>query len=605
MMPRVLLAALLAASMVHAADSGALPARYFRLLDSGMAQVAQRLDAQPGVDLQALEARGDGWRLFPHTILAAAVLWAKQDRDNPRYGDPKVLALAIRIGDLLSAESERDAFDRRLNSDRDVYMWLDAFRLVRKELGPQREQRWRRALVRSVGKLAEDTARIADFPAYHSPFIGTAPNHLSLWASTLYLAGIVCEDSAWKQLGARVMHRFAAEQSQYGYWGEHERDLPTAGYDYTSYTGVALYYEFSRDPAALAALRRGLDFHKYFTWPDGSPVELLDDRNRYTSLSGWNLPGFQTWSEEHPGPAGNDESPSKGQFGFSNFPDGRRYAEFVTGFFRSGEVGYEDLGRLAQDALYFHRGPKAAIPQDLPRYAYRLPIPAGIRKTGPWVVALSGLIETQAIENQYYLDRQGNLSVFHEKAGLVITGAGSKRQPELAAFSEVLQGQTVHMPIASKLSMGERGDSLAVAFNTFFAEVEVAEPTAKSLPFRFVITGRGRPSPESQLTLQLCLKAGEKLETGAGKQVVLGREHIEFGPEDLGGWIRHHGWRLSLDPAARLVWPVYPFHPYTNKLETSLDHAVAALAVPLRLEARQGSYIRPREREISFVLAID
>src|SRR5262249_23549408 len=32
---------------------------------------------------------------------------------------------------------------------------------------------------------------------------------------------------------------------------------------------------------------------------------------------------------------GNDESASKGQFGFSNFSDGRRYAEFLT-FFEEG-----------------------------------------------------------------------------------------------------------------------------------------------------------------------------------------------------------------------------------------------------------------------------
>src|SRR5690242_21687947 len=97
------------------------------------------------------------------------------------------------------------------------------------------------------------------------------------------------------------MHRFAAtEQSPDGFWGEHDRLLPTPDYDYTTYTGVALYYEHSHDPAALLALRHGLDFHKYFTYPDGSPVEVLDDRNRYTSVDGWNLPGFVTWSEENP-----------------------------------------------------------------------------------------------------------------------------------------------------------------------------------------------------------------------------------------------------------------------------------------------------------------
>src|SRR5690349_6728151 len=231
--------------------TGDLPARYYKLLDTGTAQVSKRLASTPSANLKELEERGDGWRLFPHTVLAAAVLYGRQDPDNPRYHEAAMRALALRIGDLLAAESERGAFDPRLNSDRDVYMWLDAYRLLKSELGAGREGRWRRALEKSTAKLAADSARVADFPVYVSPFIGTAPNHLSLWASTLYLAGRVFGNADWEKLGGRIMHRFAREQSVYGYWGEHERDLPTAGYDYTSYTGVALYYEHSHDPAAL------------------------------------------------------------------------------------------------------------------------------------------------------------------------------------------------------------------------------------------------------------------------------------------------------------------------------------------------------------------
>ncbi|MCX6621515.1 MAG: hypothetical protein NTY38_10620, partial [Acidobacteria bacterium] len=98
--------------------------------------------------------------------------------------------------------------------------------------------------------------------------------------------------------------------------------------------------------------------------------------------------------------------------------------------------------------------------------------------------------------------------------------------------------------------------------------------------------------------------SGERLETGAGRKVVLGTERLELSPADLGGWVRHHGWTLRVDPAARLVWPVYPYHPYTGLPETGLDHAVGALSVPLRLQARPGSYIRPREQEISFTLQV-
>ena len=412
----------------------------------------------------------------------------------------------------------------------------------------------------------------------------------------------------WEKLGASVMHRFAAEeQSPDGYWGEHEHSLPTPGYGYNTYASVALYAEWSRDPAAIKALRRGLDFHKFFTYPDGSPIEVLDDRNRYTLVAGWGESGASTWPDLKSPPGGNDESASKGHFGFSWFPDGRRYAQLLTSFFRADLVGCEDLGRLAQNALYYHRGPSTPIPQDLPRYSRQLSVPAGIRKTGAWVVSLSGLISTQAINSQFYLDRQGHFSVFHEKVGLIITGANSKRQPELATLTEQLPGQLIYMPLSSRLQMSDEQDRLSLAYNTFFSDLLVpAAPSDKQLSFRFLITGRGDPAPEQHLNLQLCFKAGEILETATQKKFVLGGERIELSPTDIGGWIRHHGWKLTVDPAAQIVWPVYPHNPYANGPEKSPNHAIGRLTLPLRLKRQSEDWtVLPGEREIAFELEVD
>jgi hypothetical protein len=405
-----------------AATAPGLPGQYFRLLEAGIDQVAQRLATESSPELKMLEAGAHSHQLFPHTILVAAVLYARKDPANLRYRNPGMLALALKIGDLLAGEHERGTYQERLNSDRDTYMWLEAYRLLEPELGAERRVRWRRSLEGNVAVLAADTSARMNFPGYQSPFIGTSPNHLSLWASTVYFGGHVFSNREWLRIGAHAMHRFATEeQFSDGYWGEHERSLPTPGYDYTTYTGVALYYEQSHDPAALEALRRGLDFHKYFTYPDGTPVEVIDDRNRFTIVTGWSPRSSSAPSDDVAPSGGNDESASKGQSGFSNFRDGRRYAEFLTNFFRAGEVGYEDLGRLAQDALYYHRGPNAPIPQDLPDYTRQLSVPAAIRKTGPWIVCLSGLISTRAVNNQFYLDRQANLSVFHDSIGLILT----------------------------------------------------------------------------------------------------------------------------------------------------------------------------------------
>ena len=563
------------------AEAGELPGQYFRLLEAGAKQVENRLQAEPHADLKTLEARPD-WRHFPYAILAPAVLYARRHPDNPRYHDQGMLALAMRIGDLLAGEEERGTFEPRLDSDWDTYMWLEAWRLIEHELGEERRVRWRRAIQENVARLVSDATERLDFPWYNSPYIGTSPNHYALWAANLLLAGKVFGHREWEELGTKILRRYATtEQTADGYWGEHSRSGPTIGYNHLTLSAVALYWELTRDAAALAALRRATDFHKYFTWPDGTPVELVNDRNRHWGVSAW------------------------GHFAFSHFPDGRRYAEFLTDFFHPDHLTMNDLGRLAQDALYYHEGPKGPIPQDQARAVYQLSIPAGVRKTGPWVVALSGITDTQAINSRYYLDRQAHLAVFHERLGLIISGAHSKRQPELATFSEKLMGQVVHLPLSTRLQMSDLHDRLSLAFNTFFSDLYLPPPPDRELSFRFVISGRGTPAEEPRLTLQLCLKAGETLETGAARKVALAGERIELQPSDLGGWIRHHGWTMKVDPEARLVWPVYPHNPYADAPETEIRYAVGALSVPLRLKSRPGHYVRAGEQEISFALRAD
>jgi hypothetical protein len=559
--------------------AAALPGRYFALIQSELALVAQRLVAEPNADLAALETGPQG-RHFPGAILAAAVLYACRHPANPGFGDPDTLALALQIGDLLVRENARGAFTARLDHHRDTYAWLEACRLLEKELGDARRAEWRRELEKNVEALAADVAEREDYPRYQAPFLYTSPNHYSLWASTVHLAGRVFGGAGWERLGARVMHRFVTEeQAPDGYWGEHDDSGPTTGYNYLSVTAAALYAEQSGDPEALQALRRATDFHIAFTYPDGMPVEVINDRNRHWSVNAW------------------------GHFGFSQFPNGRRYAAFLTRFFRDGEIGYETMGRLAQNALYYHEGPAEAIFQEMPDHAHRMTVPAGIRRTGPWTVCLSGLISTQSVTNQFFLDRQGHLSVFHEGPGLIVTGANSKRQPELATFAETIAGQVHHLPLSSRLRMGEARDRLGLAYNTFFAELEVARPAADRMEFRFHIVERGQ-AEAAQLTLQLVLKPGEALETGSSR-IVPGEERIELGPEELGGLIRHNGWTLQTDPTARLIWPIHPFSPYANGPETTLRYAVAALSVPLNLQVRPDASTRFRTQVISFTLEVN
>src|SRR2546427_571601 len=90
-----------------------LPARYYHLMGAGITRIEARLAAEPDADLQALESR-PGWRHFPSAVLVAATLYTKSDPANPRVGDSKLLTLAKRIGDLLTAEQARGRYATRL-----------------------------------------------------------------------------------------------------------------------------------------------------------------------------------------------------------------------------------------------------------------------------------------------------------------------------------------------------------------------------------------------------------------------------------------------------------------------------------------------------------
>jgi len=556
-----------------------LPDTYFRLLEAGVGKIEARLAEFPEPSLAAIEST-PGWRHFPYAILAPAVLYSKAHPANRRYRNAGDLQLAIRIGDLLAAESEKGTFEPRLDSDWDTYMWLEALRLLGPAAGDERAARWRREIEKNIAPYEEPARERLDFPWYNSPYIGTSPNHYALWAANLYLGGRMFGKPAWVELGRRILRRFALEeQTADGYWGEHSRSGPTTGYNHLTLSALGVYYEHSQDREVLPALRRATDFHRHYTFLDGTAVDVINDRNRYWGPSAW------------------------GHFAFTPFPEGRGFAAFLAGRFKPESLGVDQIGRLAQNAIYYHEGPAAPAPQQQAAYSHRMTIPAGIRKTGPWQVAMSGIVDTKAINSRFYLDRQGAVSIFHERLGLIVTGANSKRQPEVASFSERLPGETVTIPLSSRLKMESGEDRLSVAFNTFFADLYFPVPSPEKVEMRVVITGRGRPADDPRFNLQLCLRAGKDLETGGGRRENLGKDGLRLDGRSLGGVIRHNGWTLEFDQEASLTWPVYPHNPYTDSPETDVAKAVGVLSVPLRLTPKPGRYVRPGDQSMRFVLS--
>jgi hypothetical protein len=551
-----------------------LPAKYFQLLEAGIPRI-EKLLADPDATLTTLEAI-PGCKHFPSAILAPAVLYAKKNIANAHYHDKRLLLLARRIGDLLVSENEKKRYTPRQDSDWDTYLWLEAYRILQNELGEDRRLQWKKAILENVALLEPKLSKCLDYPWYNAPFIITSPNHYAIYASTLLVAARVFDKPGWEKMASIALHRFVTEeQSPDGYWGEHSRLGPTTGYDYLTETQIALYWEYTKDPMAIKALRRSTDFHKYYTYPDGTPVETINDRNRYWEVSRW------------------------GHFGFSNFPDGRRYAAFLTSLFPPDGGDIQSLGRIAQNALYYHEGKLEPIPQDQVNYVHAMKITAGIRKTGPWVVCYSGLMDPQLVLNNFFLDRQSNFSIFNKKKGLIVSGANSKRQPELATFKETIGTHITHMPLNSRLQMGKRLDRLSLAYDVFFALLEVPQPSEHVLEFTVRTTYKWGEA-EAQMALQLIFKPGQTLETGSGKKIILGKDSVTLKHEEIGGWIRHNGWTLQLPADAILKWPVFPFNPYANGPEVDLTRAVGTITIPFWSGMKER-----RSQEFRFILEVD
>ncbi len=544
------------------ASVGELPGDYFRLM------VAKIESIQSTPDLPA----------SPGAMLAASVLYAKRHPANPKFGDKEMFELACQIGDRVAIDSDQDLTEDRQDYEWEIHSWLDAYRLLEAELPSERRDRWRASIEKNLRWFVPRVRARIEFPRYQTPFIRTSTNHYAIWSSTVYLAGRVFKNDEWEALGARVMHRLATEeQTPDGYWGEFTDNGPTTGYNYLTMNCVALYWEHSRDAAALQALRRSTDFHKYFTWPDGTPVETINGRNRHWGVSAW------------------------GHFGFSHWPDGRGYAEFLSRFFTADDASYRDLGRLAQSALYYHEGPAAPTVQTLPRFVHQMQVPAGIRRSQPWTVCLSGLFDPPTT-SQFTLDRQAALSIYHDRLGMIVIGANSKHQPELATFMEKADDRVTTVPQSSRLQMTDGGDRLGLAYRRFFAVVEVAPPEPDRLEFQFEVTEQGRDRMgEVQLNLQLVLKEGVLLETARTK-IVLSEDRVELGPGEIGGWIRQGGWTLHVDPTSTLTWPVFGFNPYRNAPETELQYAVGVLTVPVRVQDPAEGPLNWRRQKIAFTL---
>lgn len=506
-----------------------------------------------------------------NVIYPLAVAWATRSDDNPFFHDPKVLDAIMAGGDALIEAQDKNGmwrFDKKDGSFWGmIYMpwtysrWARAYSLIRDAMPEQRRKRWEEALTLGYsGIAATQLGRVHNIPTHH--------------AMGLYIAGIALNRPDWCEQARQFTPKVVAAQDPGGFWSEHHG--PVVAYDYVYVDALGTYYAASGDVSVLPALKRASGFHAAFTYPDGSCVETVDERNPYN-------PAIRL-----------------GSVGFSFSPEGRGYLERQLALLdaREQKVSADDL---ASFILYGEEGP--AVPAPAAQSDTRFVLGKGdalIRRKGPWFICLSAY-HCDVPLNRWQQDRQNFVSIYHDRTGLIIGGGNTKLQPLWSTFTvggtSLLKhkpgdenpkftpdGPLWHVPSNAVIIQSDPV-GLKLSYGDEDCEVFIEMADDRRVNLRACSTANSGHPVEAHLTL--IPRPDKPVETALGAIKHLKTEQFVLSAEESGGWISHAGWRVSLPPGSKAVWPALPHNPYVKDGAAKPEEGRIVVSLPFSAAVRE------------------
>ncbi len=508
-----------------------------------------------------------------HPMYPLAVAWATESPDNPYFHDPKLLEAVMAAGDALIEDADENGqwvFRKKdgstwgkIHQPWTYTRWVRAFSLIKEAMPPDRGKKWEKALTLGYSKIAETQLhKVHNIPSHH--------------AMGLYIAGKALGRPEWCEAAKEFMAKVVAEQNPVGYWSEHLG--PVVGYNFVYSDALGTYYAASGDKTVLPALERAARFHANFTYPDGSRVETVDERNPY-----------------HGG------GPAMANVGFSFTPEGRGFLLRQVGLLeRAGKrIPPDDL---ASFILYGEEGP--ALPTaagELDRTYVTEDGKALVRRKGPWYICVSAY-HCPVFESRWIQDRQNLLSIFHDGVGLIIGGGNTKLQPLWSNFTvgdvsllKHIPGDTGprftppdglwHLPSAAGLKEDDPV-GLGLTYGEERCSITVEPIDEQTLRIHLDATARSGLPVRAHLTLLPHI--GKPFSTERTPEAPLGEQGLSLGPGEAGAWLAHAGWRLSLPPEASVEWPVLPHNPYVK--DGSAKPAEGRIVVTLPFSEQRREY---------------
>jgi len=481
--------------------------RILQVIVAGVEKLRKDFDEQTGRFLS-----GGGWAVTNQDVIyPLALLYRTAHPANPYHASEAILDLIGRAGNALRDAQYEDGSWEFVKVDGSrwgpvympwtLYHWIEAYRLVGDRLDTATRERWLTGLrLGFEGVYRElEPFRVHNIPTW---------NAMSLWR-----AGSILGERRWQERGLNCIQQAAAAQRPAGFWPEHEG--ATTLYNLVYVHAIGLFHCFTGMESLRECLRRALEFHLTFTYPDGVPVETIDGRVKYTGDV--NLSGFP---------------------GFSLFPEGRRYIGFLLDHYRGGGSVSPHLA-----AAYEHlvEGEETPIPQDAESYVRTLEDKALVKKSGDWFYCLSA-VTAPAPASRWGMDRSHFLSLFHRKVGLMVGGGNSKGQPVWSNFNFLGD----YIPVGAEFE----GDSLRLRYARGEGCVSLSIQSNELASIELRHKGDGTSG------LLLHFQPDEPVLVNGTPQASC----------DVPGpaLVEHRGWRVRVPEGARLAYPIRPFNPYAR-----------------------------------------
>lgn len=473
--------------------------------------------------------------------------------------------------------------------------WMITYDLLGDDLSEQDRKIWEEGLILGYSGISETELSSAsgiypgplpfETPAEEGkviPWIHNIPAH---HASGLYLAGQRFGRPEWMEQAVEYMQGVVNYQSEHGWWTEHVG--PVVLYNRVYLEALALFYHFSRDEHVNGALVRGNKFHFNYTYPDGSSIETVDERNPYYPVEakqdgqgqgGW-LPKLMP---AHPGLYYSDEG--KALFG-----------QILAHLEARGIPEIENAEYLL-----------LCLPDEIddpshdvePPSRFRMGLDSLLVRESPWLLSFSGYCAVRT-PNRFIQDRQNLLSVFHRDTGLILGGGNTKIQPRWSTMTVgdlnlvSPEGSIRETDLAPESDLSYVPEEVSIEDNctgacrmvitTGGAVMSIRTQIISDSSLRIGLT-LDQADPDGRSTaahLTFIRYPGCRLRFPDGSSTELDENVFErTGLES----IQYQDWALALPKTAQVRWPVLPHNPYSGDGHAAIGEGRLVVSIPLERE---------------------